>query len=64
MSTYDMIVQEGIEKGIEKGRRQERKEMTVNAIKNMKGEGFATEVIARILDISVDEVIEMIKDEL
>ncbi len=40
MSSYDMI----IEKGIEKGRRQGRKEITLNAIHKMKNEGFENEV--------------------
>jgi predicted transposase/invertase (TIGR01784 family) len=48
--------QEGIQEGIQKGRQEAIQESRQEAVRNMKKESLSDETIARILNISVEEV--------
>ncbi len=64
-NTYERIRQEGKEEGVQAGLQAGRKEginlKTVTATQNMFKEGFDKKLIARILEVSVEEIERIIK---
>ncbi|MFQ3576065.1 MAG: hypothetical protein SNJ77_06480, partial [Cytophagales bacterium] len=58
MSTYDIILNEGIEKGRQEGTKAKEVEVVLNGYKN----GLSIPILANITQLSENEVIEIIEN--